>query len=589
MPKADKSGTLKFLKRKPLLAAGIAAVLMVAWLLRSGNSPLSGDDAATFEVRRGPLSISVLEGGNIHALESHEHRSVIKTSSSMSGTKILSIIEEGYEITEEDVKDGKILVELDSGKIKERIFSQEVEFQSDLAAYAETQENLAIQASENQSSIKDIRQQVRFSLLDFEKYLGTSAASELLKERELPYDVETLAAFEQDYEREMANGDDETGEAPKAQEETIADSAATVDFLKYIEGDDLGDGEAQQIIRGLRDKLLVAQNETALTQENIEGSRRLAQKNFITQTTLENELVNLEKIQLAAQTAETELELFRKYVFPKTAEEALSSYEESLERLKRTKRAAKARMAQAEARFRTAERRYQLELKEKEDLEYQLEGCVIRAEVPGLVAYGGSETNYYKSRYYDAIAEGAEVRFGQPIITIPNMSKMAVSVNVHESYIKKVAIGQPARINLDAEPGITLEGSVAELAVLPDSANLRYNPNLKVYPASIHISGNNEWLKPGMSAKVEIIIEEIPETLYVPVQAIFVEDDQHYCYVARGSRAEKRLVDTGQFNDEFIQIIDGLKEGDNVFLSTPEGIDAMEVPARDKGKTLAGT
>ena len=184
----------------------------------------------------------------------------------------------------------------------------------------------------------------------------------------------------------------------------------------------------------------------------------------MTQSALESEQVALEKKRLNVQTAKTELELFQRYEFSKDAEESLSDYEESLQRLDRVKRAAAARMAQAEARFRSSERRYQLELKEKEDLDYQLERCIIRAEVPGLVAYGGSETNYYKSRYYDAVTEGAEVRFGQPIITIPDMSKMAVTVNIHESYVKKVAIGQSARITLDAEPGIVLDGTVAELA-----------------------------------------------------------------------------------------------------------------------------
>ena len=233
-------------------------------------------------------------------------------------------------------------------------------------------------------------------------------------------------------------------------------------------------------------------------------------------------------------------------------------------------------MAQAEARYRSAERRYQLEIKDTEDLEYQLEHCVIRAEVPGLVAYGGAETNYYKSRYYDAITEGAEVRFGQPIITTPDMSHMGVTVNIHESYVKKVAIGQKVRLTIDAEAGIILHGTVTELAVLPDSANMRYNPNLKVYPASIKIDGAQDWLKPGMSANVEIIVEELEDTLYVPVQSVFTEETDHFCYVDEEGNVEKRRVDIGSFNDEFIQIKAGLDEGELVFLSEPSGFDTVD-------------
>ena len=209
--------------KKTLLIGSAVVALLFMWLLWPNGSAVDTGDIATFEARRGPLSITVLEGGNIHALDSHEFRSEIKTSSSMSGTKILNIIEEGYEVTEEDVKEGKILVELDSSKIKERIFSQEVEFQTDMAQYAEADESRAIQASENQSNTKEIRQQVRFALLDFEKFLGSSAARELLKERDLPYDVASLTAFEEKLERERIEGDDEI-ETP-VETDSIANSA----------------------------------------------------------------------------------------------------------------------------------------------------------------------------------------------------------------------------------------------------------------------------------------------------------------------------------------------------------------------------
>lgn len=572
---------------KRALSIGSALTLLLVWLLWPKGSGVNTADLATFEVRRGPLAITVLEGGNIHALNSHEFRSEIKTSSSSGGTKILSLIDEGYQVTDEDVKNGLILVELDSNNIKERIFSQEVEFQGDMAIYAEADEARAIQVSENQSAVKEIRQLVRFALLDFEKYLGSQAAHALLKARELPFDVESLAAYEGKLERHHAQGDDET--AAQAEGDSITSSAAGVDFVQYLTKDELGDGAAQQTLRQLQDDLLFAQNELALAEENYKGSVRLAERKFITQTALESELVALEKKRLSVQTARTGLEIFQRYEFSKAAEGFLSDYEEALQKLDRTKRAAAARMAQAEARFRSAERRYQLELKEKEDLEYQLERCIIRAEVPGLVAYGGAETNYYRSRSYDAVTEGAEVRYGQPIVTIPDMSNMALTVNIHESYVKKVAIGQNALVTVEAEPGIVLEGNVHKLAVLPDSANMRYNPNLKVYPASIRIEGAHEWLKPGMTAKVEIVVGQIDDAIYVPVQSVFVENDAHFCYVSIAGIVEKRRVAVGEFNDEFIEIQSGLGEGDLVFLSEPGGVD-REIPDEPLPgvETLAG-
>ncbi|HEY1081413.1 MAG TPA: efflux RND transporter periplasmic adaptor subunit, partial [Prosthecobacter sp.] len=176
------------------------------------------------------------------------------------------------------------------------------------------------------------------------------------------------------------------------------------------------------------------------------------------------------------------------------------------------------------------------------------------------------------------------VRFRQTVLTIPNMSQMGVHVNIHESQVKKVHIGQPALIRVDAEPGKVLEGRVAELAVLPDSSSSRYTPNLKVYPATIHIMGTHPWMKPGMNAKVEIVVDQLADVLFVPVQSIEVENDHHYCYVNAGGSLERRPVETGLFNDEFIEVRTGLQPGDLVALSLPKRL----IPDNKSGPAGAG-
>jgi multidrug efflux pump subunit AcrA (membrane-fusion protein) len=239
-------------------------------------------------------------------------------------------------------------------------------------------------------------------------------------------------------------------------------------------------------------------------------------------------------------------------------------------------------MAQAESRFETAKRRYEMELAKREELERQLKACVIRAVQPGLVAYGPINSGI---RYNEPIEEGAAVRLRQTILTIPDMEGMGVHVSVHESQVKKVKIGQRVRVRVDAEPGKELYGQVAELAVLPDSTSSRYTPNLKVYPCSVHIDGAHDWLKPGMNAKVEIIVSDLADVLYVPVQAIEVENDRHFCYVNGSGELERREVATGSFNDDFIQVLKGLQPGENVALTIPKRSvleESMDTPGAAK-------
>ena len=278
----------------------------------------------------------------------------------------------------------------------------------------------------------------------------------------------------------------------------------------------------------------------------------------------------------ALQTKETELGLFRDYEFPKEAEKYLSIFEEALLELIREKREAIATVARAQAKYRSAKRRYELELKKREDLQAQLESCVIYAQKPGLVAYGGANDNYYTSRYYDAISEGATLKLGQPIITIPDMSRLGVDVAIHESHIKKIEIGQRAVITAEAVSDKTLEGKVSKVAVLPDSNASRYNPSLKVYPSTVEIDGTQNFLKPGMTAKVKIIVDELKDVLYIPVQSVFVEKDNRFVFLRDGNTYRRQAVTIGNYNDEFIEVIEGLSEGDAVALRMPDGYDPLK-------------
>lgn len=554
--------------------AGSLLLGVVAWMTLSGEGD-TGQEVPTFVAQRGPLQVDVLQGGEIQALHNHEVKSEIEIP-----TKILSIIPEGYLVTEEDVKDGKVLVELDSSDLKTRIQDHEIEFQTTVATYIDADEGREIQRSENQSLVRDMKEAGVFALMDFEKYLGRDLTAKILSDANLPSTGEELDKYVEVLDNQsntpMKAADLKltTEGAPKAiRPQSVKKPSKYVseriDFSPFLEGQASGDGEAQQKLRQLDDELLLRKSELSVAKQKVEASERLSARSFISKTQLENDQVTFEKVSLSVKTAETQLSLFKKYEFSKQCALLLSAYRESLTRLERTVRANRSKMAQAETRFQTSKRRYEMELAKRENLDLQLKACAIKATQPGLVAYGDLDAGA-SYNYSNSIEEGASVRLRQTILTIPDMAQMGVNVKVHESQVKKVKIGQSALIRVDAEPGKVLEGRVAELALLPDSSSSRYTPNLKVYPATIHITGSHPWLKPGMNAKVEIIVDQLAEVLYVPVQSIEVEEDHHFCYVSTGSKLERRPITTGVFNDEFIEVRDGLNPGDLIALSLPK-------------------
>lgn len=565
-----------------VLAVGITAYVV----LRGAGDTKKGDELPVAVAQKGDLVIDVLEGGNIQALNFLEFRNEVKLP---NGIKILEIIEEGYYVTEEDVAKGKVLVRLDQSELEEAIVDHDVQFQQTDALYAEAKQNIEIQESEALSEIKAARQSLRFALLDFQKFVGAEAARETLRKLGLPFDNDSLSAYEKEatdlivsaFDADKGTGTslDESDDSNIASFALVANDslAANVNFSSLLKEEVLGDGEAEQTIRRMRDEALLASSELSVVEESVEGAKRLHEREFITKQTLENELVGLDKARLALQRTETELELFRDYEFPKEAEKMLSLYEEALLSLIRTKREKLALMSQIYAKYRTVKRRYELELKKRENLEEQLASCVIRASQVGLVAYGGANTDYYTSRYYDGITSGATLKVGQPIITIPDMSKLGVEVKIHESHIKKVQLGQKVYITAESVPDKTLVGRIAKVAVLPDSNASRYNPSLKVYPATVEIEGTHEFLKPGMSAKVEVIVDELENVTYVPVQSVFVENGEHFVFRKTLGGYERQVVEIGAHNNDFIELRKGLEEGDQVFLKMPDDYEPAQV------------
>lgn len=597
------------MKKPPLktwIGIGLLALGGVVWI----SLPKSGshnEEVPTFIAQRGPLQVNVLQGGEIRALHNHEVKSEIEIP-----TKILSIIPEGYMVTEEDVKEGKVLIELDSSDLKARIQDHEIEFQTTVSNYIDADEGREIQRSENQSLVRDMKEASVFALMDFEKYLGSDLTVKILTDAKLPATGEELDKY-------VSILDTQSNAPTKVGDIKLADSSTQktappaiikpvtkirserIDFSPFLEGQAQGDGEAQQTLRQLEDKSLLSKSELAVAKQKVESSERLSARSFISKTQLENDQVTFEKVSLSVKTAETELSLFKKYVFSKQCALLLSAYRESLTKLERVVRANRSKMAQAETRFQTSKRRYEMELAKRESLEQQLKACTIKATQPGLVAYGDLDASS-SYNYSNSIEEGASVRLRQTMLTIPDMTRMGVHVKIHESQVKKVKIGQEVRIKVDAEPGKVLEGRVAELALLPDSGSSRYTPNLKVYPCTIHISGMHDWLKPGMNAKAEIIVDQLTQVVFVPVQSIEVEQDKHFCYIRTGGKMERRPITTGVFNDEFIEIRNGLSEGDAVAISLPKKTttdDANPLPdthqpaeklpgkAKSKGKEVA--
>ncbi|MBI1321395.1 MAG: HlyD family efflux transporter periplasmic adaptor subunit [Candidatus Hydrogenedens sp.] len=572
-------------RRLLMLGAAGALALAAAWGGWRYFKPASSQTVSagtTFTVARGPLEVLVLEGGSIEALNSQEIKSEVQGE-----TKILSIIPEGYLITPQDVENSLVLVELDSKNLLDSLTERELSYQRAFADFTQAREQYEIQRSENQSQISAAELEMRFALMDFQKYLGEAAAEEVRNTS----GVEALA--EGPARRTETGGalDDSEGGVAEQTEEP-APELLPVDFSQYADPDRLGDGEAMQKLRQTLNDFVLAQEELEAARTQLEGTQRLYEKEFVTQQELEKDQLALQRAEIKVDTSETSKDMFIRYEFPKQAEKLLSDYGEALRKLDRMKKQSVAKIAQAEATLKSAEAQYELQSRRKRELEEQIEKCVIHATKTGLVVYGAGPNDSWRDDI--RIEEGASVRERQIIITIPDTSVMKVGIKVHESYVKKVKVGQKARIRVDAYPNESLVGEVTKIGVLPDSQNRWSNPDLKVYATDIVIKGTHDWLKPGMTAEVEVIIEQLSDVTYAPLQAINPTLDGPVVFVKTALGEERRSVKTGEFNDTFIEIKDGVEQGEVVLLRAPDDFRRESEEAasggerKTKGKEEAG-
>ena len=155
---------------------------------------------------------------------------------------------------------------------------------------------------------------------------------------------------------------------------------------------------------------------------------------------------------------------------------------------------------------------------------------------------------------------------GQALLEIPGENKMKVAIKVNEVDISKLALEQKVNVTLDAIPDTTFTGLVKDIAAL---ANRDSKTKKNVFDVEVHLNETDARLKPGMSAHTQIIIDEIPDVLSVPIDAITIENERTWVTDSDGDQVE---IETGKSSSDFIIVEKGLEDGDEIRLNQESGI-----------------
>jgi HlyD family secretion protein len=162
---------------------------------------------------------------------------------------------------------------------------------------------------------------------------------------------------------------------------------------------------------------------------------------------------------------------------------------------------------------------------------------------------------------------GDQTWSGNPLIDLPDLREMKVTIDINEVDISKINLGQDVEIKLDAFADTTYSG---EVNLIPSLAKYkRRDSKIKIFPVEILVRGSSKKLMPGITVSCKIIVDKIDDVLYIPLEAIHKKENIEFVYVKSGSTYNKVEVATGLANNDFIIIDKGLKENDLVALSDP--------------------
>ncbi|HBC94767.1 MAG TPA: hypothetical protein DCZ10_18185 [Pelotomaculum sp.] len=192
----------------------------------------------------------------------------------------------------------------------------------------------------------------------------------------------------------------------------------------------------------------------------------------------------------------------------------------------------------------------------RESLRYSLEKQVVTAPMDGIILEKKVEVN----------AMGTA---GTEAFVIGNMESLEMEAYILADDVPEIAPGDEVEIVQRSGDKKVINGKVAKIAPSATNVTSSLGVNQKKVAVTIELQDHAVSLQPGYEADVRVITERRNDVLVVPLSSVFDYEDQSRVFVVENGRAVLRSIEKGIQDDSFVEVTDGLKEGDLV-LSEPD-------------------
>ena len=340
---------------------------------------------------------------------------------------------------------------------------------------------------------------------------------------------------------------------------------AKLDLQKYKNGD------FPQQKRIAESDIALAEEEFKRANDRLKYSEELKELGYLSESQYEADKLMVMRARVKRELANVSAQLLHQYTYTRMMRDLESKVSEAERSLERAQGLAQGSIDQAATNLKAQESALGLEQSRLAHLAEQISKCIMRAPQNGVVVYPVPEDDDLAHLF---IKQGAIVRERQHVFSIPDTDILQVSVDVHEAMINQVKPGLTARIWIDVYPDVELTGEVQHVSSLPNDEDWRRS-TVKFYETVVTLNEQGPHLRPGMSAKVEILIDELSDVLAAPVQAVVQRGQVGFCFVQESGQPQLQKVRLGKTNHDYVQLLSGLDQGQRIVLSP----DMLGIPA----------
>lgn len=164
------------------------------------------------------------------------------------------------------------------------------------------------------------------------------------------------------------------------------------------------------------------------------------------------------------------------------------------------------------------------------------------------------------------VDKGSSVTTQTAVANIVNIEKVKVRINIPEKYFSLVILNQKVKVNVDAYPNEEFEGAVSMISPQVDTVT-------RTFPVEVFVSNEHSKLKPGMYARVEMIMKESKEAIVIPREAVLRSDEGSYVFIVEDNIAKKREVSLGIEKLDKVEISSGINPNDLVVVAGQSRIE----------------